>query len=132
MRLDCKIDNEQIQLPYRGAGRYSRLEKGDVVVFDCGDGIVRFGRVFGRVTATPDPDQPKAKEETYIGVAASYSGAVYERWVKPEDIIDCCEMSKALAWLFSPKFLNTPTDKIRSLNDLTNTDYNNIVSLDGQ
>lgn len=126
MRTDCKIDNRQIRCLHlaltAGSTKYI-AKRGDLIRCRIHEGSgVFLARVLGRVTApalgTPGTDDytPRVDGWACCMVLSEDGHFAYERWVKPEDILQISNPSPAMAAFFMGPLPTTwKADKMRRL-----------------
>ena len=112
MRTDCTIDDKRVVCPITPTGGSSKFEAGpgDVIFYRESVFHTRTARVLGRVNAPAIPhDQypaEKVKDALCVMSLSDCMTFAYERWVKPEDVIEVRTGSASLpawlAWFFLP------------------------------
>ena len=122
MRTDVKVRRSgEVRLPNIPlvGSRKSWASAGDFIQFKVG-GYDNFGRVIGFVNPPEDPNST-----LIVVLMLSSTGCLWERWVRPEDVVDCSGFLTLrtyyakLQWYFSEAFEMTPPDVARNAFNLT-------------
>ena len=118
MRTDVKIikDFEPvwcIQVPMHSPGRTLHVQRGDFIEWQYSDDGYAFK---GRVLALTE-------NGFLVVIMQLLSGTVYERWVKPEWVVNTHRSENTytdkVKWLYSEEFLQTPLNVARCCGDIT-------------